>query len=148
VIPHLDTRGFEDALDVSPLPNGSDWLVTKPFHYDTNIYLGGPKGMALEVGDKGWFRIEVPTGFVTDFASIPRFFWRVIGAPAEGKYRLAAVVHDYLYRTPGICMRNQADSVLREAMVVSGCSAFDVHAIYWGVRLGGWLAWNANRRAK
>jgi hypothetical protein len=37
---------------------------------------------------------NVPAGAVTDGASIPKVFWS-IAAPFEGKYRDAAVVHDY-----------------------------------------------------
>jgi hypothetical protein len=36
-----------------------------------------------------------PAGTYTDGASIPSIFWSVIGGPFEGKYRDAAVNHDY-----------------------------------------------------
>lgn len=36
-----------------------------------------------------------PTGTLTDGASIPQVFWSIIGGPFEGKYRDAAVNHDY-----------------------------------------------------
>jgi hypothetical protein len=36
-----------------------------------------------------------PVGTLTDGASIPEAFWSVIGGPFEGKYRDAAVSHDY-----------------------------------------------------
>lgn len=39
--------------------------------------------------------LTAPSGFVTDFASVPKVFWSVI-API-GKYNLAAVIHDYFY---------------------------------------------------
>lgn len=39
--------------------------------------------------------VVIPIGFVTDLASIPWFFRRVI--PRGGKHRLAAIPHDYLY---------------------------------------------------
>ncbi|TIT02674.1 DUF1353 domain-containing protein [Mesorhizobium sp.] len=38
---------------------------------------------------------EVPAGTVVDGASIPQFFWGLIGGPFEGKYRKASVMHDY-----------------------------------------------------
>lgn len=46
---------------------------------------------------KQWLEITVPAGFVTDFASIPRLFWRIL--PPWGSYNRAAVVHDFLYHT-------------------------------------------------
>ncbi|TIX57619.1 MAG: DUF1353 domain-containing protein [Mesorhizobium sp.] len=38
---------------------------------------------------------EVPGGTIVDGASIPQFFWGLIGGPLEGKYRNASVVHDF-----------------------------------------------------
>ena len=35
-------------------------------------------------------------GDIINGASIPRFFWRVIGCPFVGKYRRASVIHDVL----------------------------------------------------
>lgn len=35
----------------------------------------------------------VPKGYRTDFASVPRFFWRVF--PPIGRYCQAAVLHDW-----------------------------------------------------
>ncbi len=35
-----------------------------------------------------------PVGFVVDGASIPQFFWSLVGGPYEGKYRDASVIHD------------------------------------------------------
>lgn len=41
------------------------------------------------------YKIVVPAGFETDFASIPRLFWRI--CPPWDRHMRAAVVHDYLY---------------------------------------------------
>ena len=56
--------------------------------------------------------IEVPAGIQTDFASVPRAFaWY---APPDGEdYRVAAVVHDYLYRY-GVVPRWLADAIFRQ----------------------------------
>ena len=63
--------------------------------------------------------ITVPEGFQTDFASVPRFFWRL--APPWGKYSPAAVVHDYLYAT-AIFPRVVADGVFLAMMQALGVS--------------------------
>ncbi|WP_205691074.1 DUF1353 domain-containing protein [Cellulophaga sp. BC115SP] len=39
--------------------------------------------------------ILIPTGYVTDFASVPMLLWSFF--PPIGKYNRAALVHDYLY---------------------------------------------------
>jgi hypothetical protein len=118
---------FEDALGVSPLDDGRNWAVLEDFYYDTDVLLAG-----LPAG-----RVRVEKGFVTDFASIPRAMWPVVGAPAEGKFRKIAVVHDKLYRTKGLATRAQADAVLLEGMRVSGCPWRQRTAIYLAVRMFG-----------
>ena len=87
-------------------------------------------------------RISVPAGFKTDYASIPRFFWRVL--PPVGKYDRAAVVHDWLYAKNGVT-RKQADDILYEAMGVLGVPGWQRNVIYAGVRVGGWKPWNEYR---
>jgi hypothetical protein len=60
--------------------------------------------------------VHIPAGFVTDFASIPRIAWRVI-SPTDYHIGKPAVVHDWLYRNPGITVTKEfADNELREAM--------------------------------
>jgi hypothetical protein len=69
---------FSGAPQVEFLGNGRDMRLLAAFSYTD------PAGVT-------W---DVPPGAVTDGASIPRVFW-IIAAPFEGKYRDAAVVHDY-----------------------------------------------------
>ena len=73
--------GLSGPLRVEILPNGMTARLTQPFRVRTG---------AGRI-------IEVPAGFETDFASVPRLFWRVV--PPWGRYSPAAVVHDYLYHT-------------------------------------------------
>lgn len=75
--------------------------LAEPFTFSKND--GEPLGL----------HVCVPNGFVTDFASVPRIFWRIF--PPSGQYNRAAVVHDYLCFTKG-CSRFMADAVFREAM--------------------------------
>src|SRR5882762_321050 len=44
--------------------------------------------------DPGGLQWKARKGYSTDGASIPRAFWTVVGAPFEGNYRNAAVIHD------------------------------------------------------
>ena len=39
--------------------------------------------------------IIIPVGYITDFASIPRFLWSVF--PPHGFMTNAAILHDYMY---------------------------------------------------
>lgn len=89
-------------------------------------------------------RIVIPIGFQTDGASVPRIFWNII--PPWGRYGMAAVIHDYLYRWQRIT-RRQADDTLLEAMKVKQCARWEYACIWVAVRLFGFCAWK-NDRAK
>lgn len=111
------------------LEHGGDrrLTLTSPLLYDSDV-LG--------------VTIAVPTGFVTDLASIPRGLWNIL--PPIGRYDRAAVVHDYLYAC-GFTTRKQADDVLYEAMRVTQVGRVAAWTIYAGVRLGGGAAWARHR---
>lgn len=117
---------FQSRLKVEQVDD-SHWRLLEEFKYDSDV---------------AGARIIVPAGFVTDFASVPRVpiaFW-LVGDTAHA----AAVVHDWLYTT-GIFPKETADGVLYEAMRVSGMPAWRCRLIYWGVKFGGWHAWETHR---
>ena len=84
----------------------------------------------------------VPTGFITDYASVPIGLWNLL--PKVGKSNRAAIVHDFLYVANGVS-RAEADAVFAEAMAVCGVSSWRRRLMYLGVRAGGWKAWNRYR---
>jgi hypothetical protein len=84
----------------------------------------------------------VPARFKTDFASVPRLFWRIV-APL-GPHLPAAILHDWLYYSNGMT-RAKADMVLFVAMGLTNTNTVVRYLVYWAVRLGGWHAWNAHR---
>jgi hypothetical protein len=79
---------------------------------------------------------ELLAGTVIDGASIPRFFWSTIGAPYNGRYRIAAAFHDQAYQTLGV-NKDQADLMLRDLSFELGCPHWLAETIYTAVRLGG-----------
>jgi hypothetical protein len=91
------------SIAVRQFNDATHWIVVEPVVYT----IGNTK-----------LQIEVPRGFVTDFASIP------YGVTAfflpTGQYSRAAVIHDYLYWTQR-CSREQADRIFVLAMIESGC---------------------------
>ena len=77
--------------------------------------------------------IVVPAGYRTDFASIPRIFWRLM--PPGGQYREAAVVHDYLCDVePKVCNHIQAAAVFGEAMQELDIQPLVRRVMAWAVR--------------
>lgn len=100
--------------------------------------------LEYEVGFIGSGRvIEVPAGFVTDGASVPRPLWWLL--PTWGRYSRAAVVHDYCYAmlgaalppgiTPPAASYREADAICYEAMVVCGVGPLTRYTIWTANRL-------------
>lgn len=102
----------------------------------------------------------VPSGFVTDFASVPQILWSIL--PPYGKHTKAAIVHDWLYlKRPAVRVRDRrgrfiaggwvrisrsdADGVFLRIMRECGSSWWRRTVMYLGVRLGGWYMWNKYR---
>jgi hypothetical protein len=87
----------------------------------------------------------VPTGFVTDFASIPRVFWSALRP--DGLYTYAAIVHDYLYWTQ-TRSRQASDMILKFGMEDFAVGTITVEAIYHAVDWFGQGAWDENAKLK
>lgn len=90
-------------------------------------------------------KVEVPKGFVTDLASIPRVFWSLLRPDAD--YAYAAIIHDYLYWAQ-TTTRADADEILRLSMEDLEVDKPKVAAIFNAVRMFGGGAWDANKSNK
>lgn len=95
------------------------------------------RGFRYYIGEEGSGDfIDVPNGYVTDFASIPRVFWRFL--PPDGEYTQAAVLHDYLCDTrPEGVPSKKAHHIFHEAMLVLGVNRFTASLMYRAVSLFG-----------
>jgi hypothetical protein len=111
-------------IDAGMKGDSRQWRLTSKFRY---------------VGSK---IIDVPAGFTTDGASVPRVFWSLFSP--TGSYLKAAVIHDYLYVNQ-LFSRETTDLIFLEAMKESGVGFFTRRAVYRAVRLGGWIAWKRNK---
>jgi len=112
-----------------------------------------------EFGVKIGLRTELtcPAGTRTDGASIPRFFWRLIGPPMTGPYRKAAVVHDAGYggtlvwkefQLPVGYARKHVDRLFLVLMKWLGVKAWRRWAMYLAVRLFAGGHWKRARQAE
>jgi hypothetical protein len=90
--------------------------------------------------------IIVDKGTITDFASVPRFFWRII-TPMDDDVRLPALVHDDMY-TRQCWTKKEADLVFREALIDHGAPMWKVRAMFQAVNWCGRKAWNEHAREK
>lgn len=114
---------FLTDLVVKKMTGEFDWEV----RFDLDYYSASLKS-----------RVNVPAGFVTDFASVPRIpiaFW-LTGDTAQK----AAVVHDFLYQKHMVS-KGRADRVFLEAMKVTRIPAWRRWIMYAMVSAFGWTAY-------
>ena len=97
-------------------------VVTRPYAYVHPIH-------GVDV------KVEVPLGFVTDFASIPSAFHFIV--QPFGRHAPAAVLHDYLYAIGQKKARRLADRLFLNAMKDAGVPGFRRSLMYRMVRLFG-----------
>lgn len=80
--------------------------------------------------------LVVPTGFKTDFSSVPRL--PLIFSVAGDTAHASATLHDYLYRHhSGDVERAMADRIFNDAMVAEKVPAWRRLLMFAGVRIGG-----------
>jgi len=106
---------YRGELHLAEVPGSEDWELLEP--------------VAME-----WDGMEyiAPAGFRTDFASIPRWAWHIVGHPLHGSHRWEALFHDLLCRRQ-LMPRREADRWFRLALIQRGG------------HVGPWLKWGAVR---
>ena len=154
----FDARAQFGAANYSDRATTDKWMeqwmlaphaATEPLYVgrfaDRIYFLISTIGWQPNPGQIGPKSVQVPVGFVTDFASIPQVFWSLL--PPDGTYTYAAIIHDYLYWEQPVS-KAEADEILRLAMEDFKVNSAAVLAIYQGVHLGGQAAWDGNAKLK
>jgi len=116
-------RFSSNRVEIALIGDGKAELLTDFYYENDNI------------------KVIVKKGFIFDGASIPRFFWRVIGHPFSYKVVRAGLVHDILYATEYL-NRDAADDLFSEMLDYSGVSAIKEHVMYDVVRVAGGSVWD------
>ena len=89
------------------------------------------------------FRVTIPEGFLSDGASVPRLFWRLLSPPIDPVTITPSLVHDYLY-VNGARMgmdREEVDRWYANALLDNGYPLWKCLLTFYGVRLGGASHW-------
>lgn len=107
-----------------------------------------------QIGDQLWRNIKpvlwaaqgvagvVPDGFESDGASVPRQLWSIF--PPLGRYSIAALVHDYLYKHHSV-KRKVADKIFLDLMAYLRVNWFKRKLMYRAVRMAGNSAYEDHR---
>lgn len=143
---------FTGELETRWLSDDRFQILT-PYRFDYGFKNSG-KGQFIEVGT------------ITDLMSLPKPIRAWVSRTTNGS--IASVPHDLAYQSgemmqyainlddlenprPAIFFesvkitRKQADKMFLDAMLVRGMSKAEAYPIYWGVRVGGWVAWDRYR---
>ncbi|MEG2076455.1 MAG: DUF1353 domain-containing protein [Victivallaceae bacterium] len=94
----------------------------------------------------GGVTYTIPPGFECDGASIPRFFWRVIGTPMDCDYIKEAIRHDWLYRYR-VTSRAAADRAFFR-WLKRPRTRVRKYLLFLAVRAFGWIAWRKNKKER
>jgi len=82
----------------------------------------------------------IPEGYVSDGASVPRFFWRILSPCIDGRTLPGSIIHDFEYKHK-IGTRKGADKDYYRRLVADGYPRIKAAATYIGVRIGGRKHW-------
>lgn len=94
--------------------------------------------LKVELSDKSILIIE--KGFETDLSTVPKFLWGIF--PPFGNFLIAAIVHDYLYKTKDKRGRKFADMEMLRISNKLNKNKLDNYTRYFAVRIFGGLYWN------
>lgn len=86
-------------------------------------------------------QILIKKGFIFDGASIPRFFWRIIGHPLDHEFIRAVLLHDGVYAAE-LIPQSDGDMVFLEFMkYYDNIGWLKRNAMHKAVRIGGSTVW-------
>jgi hypothetical protein len=129
---------FESQLELRHRPGHHRWEVISPLHYrhyrPTPPLPSGYQPLASDL-------IVVPTGYLSDLASVPRLARRLVDSQCPTTRR-PSVVHDYLYtdQTHRFTKR-EADRIFYDALLEEGTAKLLAWLLWQAVRIGGRGNW-------
>lgn len=91
--------------------------------------------------------VDIPAGFITDFASVPTCLESIISSDAP-EILFASAPHDFLFekhgKRPGVpdLSFNDVNELLTEAMYYCGANSFQRAEVAIAVKIGGKKLWN------
>lgn len=103
-------------------PNQKDKKCNKPFKLQNEI-----KVKLIDFKKNKTFSFLISKGYCWDGASIPRFFWRLIGAKSDPRFLIPSLVHDVLCENHNYIDNDRYFSTLvfERLLYVSGVKAPD-----------------------
>ena len=81
------------------------------------------------------YLFEIKEGYCWDGASVPRFFWRIIGANTAAEFLIPSLIHDVICENKNYINydRELSSRVFRALLIASGVSSFKANVMYTAV---------------
>ena len=83
------------------------------------------------------YEFEIYKNYTFDGASVPRFFWRIIGAKTDNEFLIASLIHDVLCENHEYIDndRKLSSNTFRVLLIASGVNNFKANVMYLAVDL-------------
>lgn len=108
-------------------------VILKPYSKD-RFELVEPYSVTMPIfksGSAEEITVEVPKGYKTNGANVPRIFWSIF-PPNSPEYLSAVVAHDYLCE---LKLYDLADEVLKHIMTKLGVAKWKIYCFYCACRV-------------
>lgn len=81
------------------------------------------------------YEFAIPEHYTWDGASIPRPFWRLIGAKTDNQFLIASCIHDYMCENHEVVgnKRNLSSKIFKGLLIASGVGKFKAQTMYLAV---------------
>ena len=129
-------KGFWGAIWLW-ITGSRKWIIAKDFVFKIN-----------------GVQYVIPKGFQFDGASIPKFLHTWLSP--TGVLLMGGLVHDYAYKYAGLKIKGkkelheldqkESDIIFRDINIENNGFKFLNYLAYWGLRIGGFVAWNGHRK--
>lgn len=90
------------------------------------------------------YSFDVPKGYKWDGATVPKFFWRIVGSSTQPEFLIASCIHDVLCENHNYIdnNRNLSSKIFKELLLIAGVSKIKAQIMYLSVdnfqRFCGW----------
>lgn len=124
--PHIDVRYITSKTDKELKKD----IKNKPFENKSAIDV-----ILMDYINSESYEFTIPKGYTWDGASIPRVFWRLVGAKTDNRFLIPSMIHDVLCENHNYVDNDRyfADRVFERLLYVSGVPAFSRWMIFHSV---------------
>lgn len=115
--PHVDMRYATPAMTDEEKEN----IEKKPFINKKELHV-----ILYDYDTIAKYTFTIPKDYIWDGASIPRFFWRLIGSKTDPRFLIPSLIHDVLCENHSYVNNDRyfADKVFERLLHVSDVPAF------------------------